>query len=64
MNTYAPVVQWYMVRLMMVLTCTMRLRNQATNFSNAFARAKTKQPMYLQTPEKYSDASWDKNNIL
>ena len=52
MHTYAPVVRWYMMRLMLVLTCTMGLRTQSTDFSRAFYQAKIKQPVYLQPPAK------------
>ena len=64
MNTYSPVVQWSMVRLMMVLTCTMGLRNQETNFSNAFEQAELKQPVYIQPPAKYSNTCWGENPII
>ena len=38
-NTYAPVVQWSTVRLMLVPTCIMGLKTQATEFRNAFSQA-------------------------
>ena len=64
MNTYDPVVQWSMVRLILVLTCIIGLKTQATNLSNAFSQAKLKKPVYLQPPAKYSYVSWGKNPIL
>ena len=64
MNTYAPVVQCSVVRFMLVLTCAMGLNTQATDFRNYFAQAKLKKPVYLQPPEKYSDASWGESPII
>ena len=64
MNTYDPVVQWYTVMLMLVLTYIMVLKNQVPDFSNAFSQAKLNQPVYLQPPAKYSYASWGENPIL
>ena len=64
MNNYAPVVQGSTVRLMLVITFIIGLKNQETDFSNAFYQAKLKQPVYLQQPEKYYNASWGDNHIL
>ena len=64
MNTYATVVQWFMVRLILFLTCIMGLKTQETNSSNAFSQAELKQPVYLQPPEKYSNTSWGENPII
>ena len=64
MNTYAPVVQWSTVRLMLVLTCITGLTTQATNFRNDFSRSKLNQPVYLQPPAKYYDAYWSENTII
>ena len=57
MNTYAPVVQWSKVRLILVLTYIMVLMTQETNFSNAFEQAELNQPVYIKPPAKYSNAS-------
>ena len=43
MNTYALVVQWSTVSLILVLTCIMGLNTRAKNSSNAFAQDKLKQ---------------------
>ena len=48
----------------MVLNFIMGLKNQATNFRNAFAQAKLKQPVYLQPLSKESYSSWFQNPIL
>ena len=48
MNTYDPVLQWYMVMLMMFLNCIMGLNTISTEFRNAFAQADLKQIVYLQ----------------
>ena len=64
MNTYSPVVQWSMVRLMMVLTYIMVLKTPATDFRNSFTQAELKQPVYLQPTAKYANAFWGENPIL
>ena len=64
MNTYDNVVQWYTVRLMLFLTCIMVLNTQETDFGNVFAQSKLRQPVYLQPPANYYDASWGENRIL
>ena len=64
MNNYDPVVQWSTVMLMLLLTCITGLKTQSTKFSNDFYRDELKQPVYLQPPAKYSDASWGDNPIL
>ena len=51
-NTHAPMLQWSMVRLMLVLTYIMVLKTQSTDFSNAFFQDEIKQPVYLQPPSK------------
>ena len=64
MNTYATVVQWFMLRLILSLTCIVVLKTQSTNFSNAFSLAELNQPVYLQPPDKYSNTSWGENPII
>ena len=64
MNTYAPVVQWSTVRLMLVMTCILNLQTQATDFSNAFAQAELAQPVYITPPARYHCPEWGPNPIL
>ena len=64
MNTYAPVVQWSTVRLMLVMTCILSLQTQATDFSNAFAQAELPEPVYILPPAKYHCPEWGQDPIL
>ena len=64
MNTYAPVVQWSTVRLMLVMTCILNLKTLATDFSNAFAQAELPKPVYLRPPARYDRPDWGPNPIL
>ena len=55
MNTYAPVVQWSMVRLMLILTCILKLHTVSIDFSNAFAQAVMPKDthVYIECPKGY-----------
>ena len=64
MNTYAPVVNWSTVRFMLVLTCILDLKTQATDFSNAFAQATLEKPVYLRPPARFRRDSWGSDPIL
>ena len=64
MNTYAPVVNWSTVRFMLVLTCILDLKTQATDFSNAFAQALLEKPVYLRPPARFRRDSWGSDPIL
>ena len=43
-NTYAPVVQWSMIRILIIMTWIIGLEIEAIEFSNAFAQDDLKTP--------------------
>ena len=58
MNTYAPVVQWSTVRLMLILTQLLNLKTLSIGFSNAFAQADMPEDktVYLRLPHAFMPA--------
>jgi len=56
-DTYAPVVSWTTVRLMLVLTIILGLETQQIDFSNAFAQADLPKPVYLELPRDFPAAN-------
>jgi hypothetical protein len=58
MDTYAPVVQWSTVRLMLIMTCMLKLKTVSIDFSNAFAQADIPQgkAVYIECPRGYEPA--------
>ena len=59
MNTYAPVVQWSTVRLMLIMTCILKLHTVSIDFSNAFAQADIPEGthVYIECPKGYEPAN-------
>lgn len=55
-DTYAPVVQWASVRLMLVLTIIFRLATRQIDFSNAFAQTDipATEDVYVEMPSHFS----------
>eukprot|EP00957_Ditylum_brightwellii_P126441 9638214-Ditylum_brightwellii.AAC.1 len=52
-DTYAPVVQWSTVHLMLIISLVLKLQTRSTNFSNALAQADIKgDPVYIHLPPK------------
>ena len=58
MNTYAPVVQWSTVRLMLILTQLLKLKTLSIDISNAFAQADMPEDktVYLHLPHGFIPA--------
>jgi hypothetical protein len=52
-DTFAPVVMWSTVRLLMVFTLMFELETRCIDFSNAFVQAKLDQPIYIHTPRGF-----------
>ena len=55
MDTYAPVVQWSTVHLMLIMTQIMKLKMLLIDFLNAFAQAEmpTDKTVYLHLPREF-----------
>ena len=56
LDFYYPVVQWYTVRLMLILQCTLGLQSQIFYFINSFARAyiPSGEPVFVELPRYFS----------
>ena len=46
-DTFAPVVQWSTIRLMMALSLRYKLKTRCLDFSSAFVQAKLKEPVWI-----------------
>ena len=59
MNIFTPVVQWSMVRLMLVMTCILKLKTVSIDFSNAFVQADIPKgkAVYIECPKGYEPAN-------
>jgi hypothetical protein len=49
-ETYAPVVAWTTVRMMMVMAATLNLKTTQIDFSNAFVQADLNESVYIELP--------------
>ena len=49
LNTYAPVVSWITVRLMLIFALILNLKTRQIDFSNAFAQADLAEPVLYGT---------------
>ena len=59
-NTFAPVVMWSTVRLLMYFTLFFKLHTRCIDFSNAFVQAALDEPIYVHLPRGYqSDSEQD-----
>jgi hypothetical protein len=52
-DTYAPVVAWTTIRLMMVLKAFLGLSTKQVDFSNAFAHATLKERIFCEIPQDF-----------
>jgi hypothetical protein len=50
-STYAPVVQWLTVRMMLILSASLDLKTFQVDYSDAFAQAHLKEEIYLKLPQ-------------
>ena len=53
-ETYAPVVQWSTVRMLLTLTMKLGLKTKQVDYSNAFVQAKINGDVYCELPEEFS----------
>jgi hypothetical protein len=53
-DSYSPVVSWVTVRLMLILSLILSLKTTQIDFSNAFAQADLKEPVYLALPRGFN----------
>ena len=50
-DTYAPVVTWSSIRIMMTLACLHNMHTKSVDFVQAYPQAKLKSTIYLKTPQ-------------
>ena len=50
-DTYAPVVTWSSIRILMTLACLHQLHTKSVDFVQAYPQAKVKSTIYLRTPQ-------------
>ena len=50
MDTYAPVVSWITVRMLLILSCVLGLKMQQVDYTLAFVQADIKDDIYLEMP--------------
>ncbi|MGH7954661.1 MAG: reverse transcriptase domain-containing protein, partial [Gloeomargaritales cyanobacterium] len=62
-DTYAPVVQWSTVRLMMTMSSVVGLKSVQVDYNNAFAQARLKEPVYIEVPRGFRTNN-DGNKVL
>ena len=55
LKSYSPVIQWYTVRLMLILQCVIILKIQSICFANAFAQADITSgyPLLVEPPRNF-----------
>jgi Reverse transcriptase (RNA-dependent DNA polymerase)/GAG-pre-integrase domain len=52
-NTFAPVVMWSTIRLLLFFVLTLGLKTRCIDFSNAFVQAKLDDPIYIHMPRGF-----------
>jgi Reverse transcriptase (RNA-dependent DNA polymerase) len=52
-NTFAPVVMWSTIRLLLFFVLTLGLKTRCIDFSNAFVQAKLDDPIYIHLPRGF-----------
>ena len=52
-DTFAPVVQWSVVRLVLTLSIALGLETIQVDYANAFVQAKLDKPVYVRCPKSY-----------
>ena len=62
-DTYAPVVSWTTIRLLLVLKGYLGLATKQVDFSNAFAQADVKEKVYVELPKGFEPPS-DGDHVL
>ena len=59
LNTYAPVVSWITVRLMLIFALILNLKTRQIDFSNAFAQADLAEPVYMELSADFAAKGGD-----
>lgn len=54
-ESYAPVVQWSTVRLMLIMSIVHGMSTRQVDYQNAFAQATLKEDVYIEVPQGYGD---------
>ena len=57
-DTYAPVVQWSTVRLLLSTVLTEGWATRQVDYTNAFAQAMLKEEVYIEFPKMFGPQSW------
>ena len=55
MDTYAPVISWITVRMLLILSCVLGLKMQQVDYTSAFVQADIKDDIYLEMPRGYRE---------
>jgi hypothetical protein len=63
-ETFAPVVQWSTVRMLMTLTLAFDLHTRCIDFSNAFVQADLPKPIYIHLPMGFKPPDGSDDSIL
>ena len=53
-ETYAPVVQWITVRLILIMSILLRLHNKQIDYTSAFMQAPLEEDVYVEMPPYFS----------
>ena len=61
-ETYAPVVQWSTIRLVLTLILTKKWVTKQVDYTNAFAQAALAEEVYIETPRCFEHK--DNKNVL
>ena len=56
-ETYAPVVQWFTVRALLVMSVILGLESRQIDHSNAFCQADIQEEVYVEMPKDFADKS-------
>ena len=63
-ETYAPVVQWSTVRLMLSLSLSLGLKTKQVDYTNAFVQAKIDGEIYCELPQEFLGPDDDGQYVL
>ena len=63
-ESYAPVVQWSTVRLMLILSMVYGMDTRQVDYVNAFAQAYLDEEVYIEIPRGYKHANEDEECVL
>jgi hypothetical protein len=61
-ETYAPVIGWSTVRLMLIFSLAFGLATRSIDFSNAFAQAELETPIFIEIPQGFEGATTGARN--